>query len=168
MNEIAVRWRQQSSATRAVILAGAALLAIVIVWKILPLMLAAMGVGLLLTVLFVPYWAPTIVAFIRHHPSKGAVLALNFFVGWTFIGWVLSLVWALSNNSGQAGQPAVVVNNNFAQQPAPFTQAPAQYRVGDVVGSQRFDGTRWVELPQQRAAMDESQGNVFRQPEPPR
>lgn len=27
--------------------------------------------------------------------NADAIVALNFFLGWTFIGWVIALVWAL-------------------------------------------------------------------------
>ncbi|WP_244136744.1 superinfection immunity protein [Burkholderia vietnamiensis] len=42
------------------------------------------------------YFAPTLVAFRRKHHNKTAIAALNFFVGWTFIGWVAALVWSLT------------------------------------------------------------------------
>ena len=38
------------------------------------------------------YFLPTIVAG-RHHNS-GAIFLLNLLLGWTFIGWVIALVWA--------------------------------------------------------------------------
>jgi hypothetical protein len=42
------------------------------------------------------YLAPTIIAAARRHRSEGAVFALNLFLGWTFVGWVAALVWALT------------------------------------------------------------------------
>ena len=47
---------------------------------------------------FVLYWLPTIVAVARHTPSALGIAALNFFFGWTGIGWVLALIWALAAN----------------------------------------------------------------------
>lgn len=41
------------------------------------------------------YFLPTIVAQFRGHRSVGAVCALNLFLGWTGLGWVVALVWAL-------------------------------------------------------------------------
>jgi len=54
-----------------------------------------------LLTLFVMYWLPTIVAIARHTPSALGVAALNFFFGWTGIGWIMALIWALAagNNS---------------------------------------------------------------------
>ena len=42
------------------------------------------------------YWLPTIIAVVRKSPSAMAVAALNFFLGWTVIGWVIALVWSLA------------------------------------------------------------------------
>lgn len=42
------------------------------------------------------YFVPTIVAFSNGHKNKVAIFALNFFLGWTLIGWVGSLVWSLT------------------------------------------------------------------------
>jgi ABC-type transport system involved in cytochrome c biogenesis permease component len=50
----------------------------------------------LLLVLIVPYLAPAIVAFSRGHQQKWAILALDLFLGWTFLGWVGALVWSLT------------------------------------------------------------------------
>ncbi len=43
------------------------------------------------------YFLPTIIAFLRGKRSAVAVGALNFFLGWTFLGWIASLVWSLSS-----------------------------------------------------------------------
>lgn len=42
------------------------------------------------------YMLPTIIASLRKKKNAGAIMALNFFLGWTMIGWVVSLVWALT------------------------------------------------------------------------
>ena len=42
------------------------------------------------------YWLPTIIAVVRRTPSALGVAALNFFLGWTIIGWVVALVIALA------------------------------------------------------------------------
>jgi hypothetical protein len=46
---------------------------------------------------------------IREKSNAGAIFALNLFLGWTLIGWVISLVWALSTDNN--GMPTVIVNN---------------------------------------------------------
>lgn len=44
----------------------------------------------------VMYFAPSLIAFARDKSNKVAILALNTLLGWSLIGWVVSLVWALS------------------------------------------------------------------------
>jgi hypothetical protein len=52
---------------------------------------------------FVLYFLPAIIAFARSERDAGAILVLNFLLGWTAIGWVIALVWALKQDV-----PAVV------------------------------------------------------------
>ena len=47
---------------------------------------------------FVLYFLPTIIGFARSKRDAGAILLLNFFLGWTAIGWVIALVWALKQD----------------------------------------------------------------------
>lgn len=44
----------------------------------------------------VVYFLPTIIAFKRGKRNRGAIFALNLFLGWSLLGWVISLVWAVS------------------------------------------------------------------------
>ena len=62
--------------------------------------------GSLLVVLFLlgMYLLPSIVALVRGRHNTGAILALNIFLGWSVIGWVVSLVWAVSSD-----KPNVIV-----------------------------------------------------------
>jgi cytochrome c biogenesis protein CcdA len=43
------------------------------------------------------YFIPTIVAARRQHKNGRAIMVLNIFTGWTFIGWVAALVWAFTD-----------------------------------------------------------------------
>lgn len=42
------------------------------------------------------YFSPTISAAWRGHKSAAAIFALNLLAGWTFIGWLVALVWSLT------------------------------------------------------------------------
>lgn len=42
------------------------------------------------------YFIPSFIASNRKHKSKGGIIALNILMGWTFLGWVIALVWSLS------------------------------------------------------------------------
>ena len=41
------------------------------------------------------YFLPAYLA--RNKPNFTAILVLNILAGWTFIGWIVALVWALSS-----------------------------------------------------------------------
>ena len=47
---------------------------------------------------FAMYWLPTIIALVRHAPSAPGIALVNFFFGWTGIGWIVCLVWALASS----------------------------------------------------------------------
>ena len=42
------------------------------------------------------YFLPTIIACKQEHKNIPAIAALNILLGWTILGWVGALVWALS------------------------------------------------------------------------
>jgi hypothetical protein len=49
----------------------------------------------LITIFSLFYFLPFAIAFYKNRVNTGAIFALNLFLGWTLIGWVISLVWAL-------------------------------------------------------------------------
>lgn len=51
------------------------------------------------------YFLPTIIAGGRGHRNTTAIVLLNVFLGWTFLGWVVALVWSVLHGQGQAPQP---------------------------------------------------------------
>jgi len=53
-----------------------------------------MGVLLFLIMFLVVYFIPTIVANNMEKKNIMAIFVLNLFLGWTFVGWVIALVWA--------------------------------------------------------------------------
>jgi len=74
----------------------------------------------ILFVLLVPYFLPTIIAILRQKTNTGSIFALNLFLGWSLIGWIVSLIWALSSDNLRT--QTVIVNN---MPPAPSNPAPA-------------------------------------------
>ena len=70
----------------------------------------------ILFVLLFPYFLPTIIAIVRRKLNAGGIFVLNLLLGWTLIGWVGALVWALSADA----QPTIIVNN----QPSPVAAPP--------------------------------------------
>jgi hypothetical protein len=75
----------------------------------LPLILAqsddsgGSGLGLGVLILLAMYFIPTIVGAIRKVPNIGSIAVVNFFLGWTFVGWVVAL--AMSVRSVPPRQP---------------------------------------------------------------
>lgn len=50
---------------------------------------------LLVVLIFGFYFLPTLIAFLRQHKNKLAIFLLNLLLGWTVLGWVVSLVWSV-------------------------------------------------------------------------
>lgn len=44
------------------------------------------------------YFLPTIVASNRKHRNRGAIGMLNLLLGWTLLGWIIALIWAMTAN----------------------------------------------------------------------
>ena len=44
------------------------------------------------------YFIPTIVAFVSQQENRVAIMVLDILLGWTLVGWVVSLVWAVKKN----------------------------------------------------------------------
>ena len=62
----------------------------------LPTMVAIMWVVFLIIIGLAIYFVPSIIALKVNHKNFVAIFALNLLTGWSFIGWVVSLVWALT------------------------------------------------------------------------
>lgn len=50
---------------------------------------------ILLAVFTCGYMLPTSIALWREHRNTGGVFILNLFLGWTLVGWVIALIWAV-------------------------------------------------------------------------
>lgn len=79
--------------------------------------------GLAFTILTGMYFLPTILAAARGNHSTLGVGLLNFFAGWTFIGWIVALIWALT---GERDYPHVVYVWQPQQQWQPQSYIPPQ------------------------------------------
>lgn len=51
--------------------------------------------GVVFTCSVAIYFTPFLVAKKRNHRNAGGILVLNLFFGWTLVGWVGALCWAL-------------------------------------------------------------------------
>lgn len=66
-------------------------------------------VNIAFMLLFVVYIIPSIVGLLRKKDDIAAIIILNLFLGWSFLGWVIALVWALSKDKQVQ---TVVVHNH--------------------------------------------------------
>lgn len=55
-----------------------------------------LGIVILICALSI-YFLPFTTAANRFHPHTASIFILNLFLGWTFFGWVLALVWAFAS-----------------------------------------------------------------------
>jgi uncharacterized membrane protein len=78
---------------------------------------AATILGIGLTAFFIIggvfYFLPSLIALMRGKSNSIAILALNLFLGWTLIGWVVSLVWSLSSD---AKPQKIIINQDKVPQ----------------------------------------------------
>jgi hypothetical protein len=47
---------------------------------------------------FLFYFLPAIIAYARSKRDAVSILVLNLLLGWTAIGWIVALVWALKQD----------------------------------------------------------------------
>ena len=47
---------------------------------------------------FILYFLPSIIALARSKRDIAAIILLNFLLGWTAIGWMIALVWAVKTD----------------------------------------------------------------------
>ena len=66
----------------------------------MPFRLGPWEVALLFSMLFglAVYLLPTIIAAAKRKTNTLRIVLLNVFAGWSVIGWIIALVWALSAN----------------------------------------------------------------------
>lgn len=50
----------------------------------------------LLIIAAVLYFVPAAIAAVRRHHNANAIFLLDLFLGWTFVGWVIALVWSVT------------------------------------------------------------------------
>lgn len=63
------------------------------------------------------YFLPAFLA--RNKSNFTAILLVNLFLGWTFIGWIVALIWALSSDSQRPAAPQQQPAASAPQQAAP-------------------------------------------------
>ena len=60
------------------------------------------------------YFLPTVIAIVfRHESDAVGIFLVNFFLGWTIIGWWVALVWAIAKGSSREIQYVTVSSGRF-------------------------------------------------------
>jgi hypothetical protein len=60
-----------------------------------------------LSVALILYFLPAILAFIRSHEHRWAILVINLCFGFSVLGWLIALMWALSGPGPVVVGPAM-------------------------------------------------------------
>lgn len=61
-------------------------------------------IGLFILAGLLVYFTPTIIAIAGHKKNTGAVIIVDVFLGWTFIGWVVAFAMAVSGERESQAQ----------------------------------------------------------------
>jgi hypothetical protein len=83
---------------------------------------AALGVLALLGIAL--YLLPTAIAASRSHQNTLAIAALNVLLGWTMLGWIASLVWALTAVERQPAPAPSPDSHGARTKPCPLCAEP--------------------------------------------
>lgn len=51
---------------------------------------------ILITFIFSLYFLPFLIASLRQHKNILAIFLLNLALGWTFLGWIVALIWSVT------------------------------------------------------------------------
>jgi cyanate permease len=64
--------------------------------------MSVLGILITFCLAFCAYFLPALVARARDHRNASAIVVLNFFLGWTGLGWIVALIWAYTNDKAPA------------------------------------------------------------------
>ena len=53
------------------------------------------------------YFLPTLIALVRDHHNKTALIVTNLLLGWTGACWLVALIWSFTNRK----ETSIVINN---------------------------------------------------------
>ena len=60
-------------------------------------------IGVFALPVFAVYFVPSIVAAARKHNQLGLVILVNVLTGWSGIGWIGTLIWAIAGEAKRGG-----------------------------------------------------------------
>jgi hypothetical protein len=62
------------------------------------------------------YFIPAIIAYACNKAGRNGILLVNFLLGWTVVGWLISLIWALSSPIDKSAPHSVVIKETYEKQ----------------------------------------------------
>ena len=71
------------------------------------------------------YFLPTIIAVAQHRSNVAVIAVVNVLLGWSFVGWVVALVMALSRDAEPV--QVVHVHQQMGYMPSGYPQPPPPY-----------------------------------------
>jgi hypothetical protein len=82
---------------------------------------------LLLAIALAAYLLPTIVAALENKRKTGPIFLLNIFLGWTVVGWIGALVWAVADERAPPPSLPPAPAEFPPAAPAPAAPAPVEH-----------------------------------------
>jgi Superinfection immunity protein/Protein of unknown function (DUF2510) len=110
-----------------------------------------LAIAWVLAVLSLGYMLPWAIAASRGKSNHGAIGLVNFFLGWSVLGWIAAMVMACQAHqvAGFSGQVALAAPPSLSlkavvQAPATLSAAPGWYPAPQGTGQQYWDGIAWT------------------------
>jgi hypothetical protein len=121
------------------------------------------GALVLIIVIIVLYFLPTIIALARSKANVGTVVVINLLLGWTFLGWVVALAMAFGQTKDE--RAAQTVNVYSGRYPDPEVHGHNAPMLAQQSVHLSPDGRRWWDGRQWQDANSVAPPNAMRSPD---
>lgn len=111
-------------------------------------------------IVLVLYFLPMTVAALRKHHDGGAIAVLNLLLGWTVLGWIVSLVWALTAIRSPATAPTAQAVDYTTAEPAE-PRATHETSIIQTLLARAYKNAYWLEPVAWLALIGIVLGSVF-------
>ena len=75
--------------------------------------------GFFMGVLGAAYFVPTFVAIVQKRANLQTIFLLNLVLGWTIVGWVVALIWAVGPRERKRGRSRLPWSRDAGRKPCP-------------------------------------------------
>jgi hypothetical protein len=111
------------------------------------------------------YLLPAIIAKCRNHYNRGAIFVLTLLGGWTLVGWIIAMVWAMLRQPTQPSNPVANAHPDraeSAQLPTPRKTPDNAAKVEIANNIADLLGVQLMILPEEYKDIEDKQGRIFR------